>query len=173
MILRAGLYAQSTRAVEGSAFGGARASDRRGGKAVEARMKGRQQRSTGIAALLAACVALPMPSHAGDDYLCTVRAVYDLTDGGELANSPFGVGQRFSVNRETGVLTGGLEHPAWSRVTVLDRGSTEQSFKVVAVSTAEFPFLHYLEIREYTSGSVKPFSYTAGSLLRTGTCEQL
>lgn len=173
MSLRAGLDARGAQVVERSAVCGVRASGRRGGTVAEARVKGRQQRSTGIAALLAACVALPMPSHAGDDYLCTVRAVYDLTDGGELADSPFGVGQRFSVNRETGVLTGGLEHPAWSRVTVLDRGSTEQSFKVVAVSTAEFPFLHYLDIREYTSGSVKPFSYTAGSLLRTGTCEQL
>ena len=107
-----------------------------------------------------------------------MKGAYFRTDGGELAPVDEGfrflVGQQFTVSRETGRLFGDLTHPFGAQVTVIDPGSSEQSFKVVATSNrVQYDYLHYLDVQEFVESEDKPFFYRGAIAIWTGTCRGL
>lgn len=73
-------------------------------------------------------------AHAGTDYRCTIERIYDA-DGDK---SPLIDGQRkrfvgkeFTVDRRLGVMIGALKNSYMTEPVVVDRGSKDNSFKVV------------------------------------------
>ena len=116
--------------------------------------------------------------HAGDfQYDCTVSATRAV-DNAELPSSRWGPGlpgQRFTINRETGAIGGSAafrvgEGQDWRTVEVLDRGSSQQSFKLLAVSSGRLPTVIYVEVKEEAPGAAKPFMHYENWKLTLGTC---
>ena len=107
-------------------------------------------------------------------YTCEIIRVYDLSENGTLKTSGFEKHFKrssFSVSRVTGqiigeVVTTELAESIW----VVNRGSTENSFKAVANFGKQFQIL---EVQEFRSIPKKPFVVMSmgGSGIITGFCK--
>jgi hypothetical protein len=122
-----------------------------------------------VAALLAGAV------HAGSEgYVCTVATFSRLADDGTLrsdGDDPI-IGQEFTVDRQSGKIIGRYMASGGYTTTVLDFGSSSQTFKVLA-KTPEGLFVHilYLEIQEFRKEILKPFLLVDSSLVYSGRCK--
>ncbi len=107
-------------------------------------------------------------------YTCEVMQVYDLSENGTLEISRFEKGMKgssFSVSRVTGEIIGEVVPTLLAKSTrVVNKGSTENSFKAVADFSEQFQIL---EVQEFRSGPIKPFIATSmgGAGIVTGTCK--
>jgi len=107
-------------------------------------------------------------------YTCEVLRVYDLSEKGTLKASGFEKflkGSLFSVSRVTGEIIGATVPTLLAKSTrVVNKGSTENSFKSVANFEVN---IQILQVQEFRDGSVKPFvvSSTSGADIFTGTCK--
>ncbi len=107
-------------------------------------------------------------------YTCEVMQVYDLSENGTLEISRFEKGMKgssFSVSRVTGKIIGEVVPTLFAKSTrVVNKGSTENSFKAVADFGKQFQIL---EVQEFRSGPIKPFIATSlgGAGIVTGTCK--
>ena len=107
-------------------------------------------------------------------YRCEVQHVYALTDDGSLDASGFGKtmkGSKFSVSRVTGEITGEVVPTLMAASThVINRGSTENSFKAVANFGGQ---VQVLEVQEFKQSHAKPFVAMSmgGAGIVTGKCK--
>ncbi len=126
-----------------------------------------------VVALLAFCISSPANS-APLAYTCDVLHVYDLADDGSLQISAWETtmkGSSFSVSRVTGEIIGDVVPTLMAKSTrVVNRGSTEDSFKAVADFEGQ---VQVLEVQEFRQTSAKPFvaSSMGGAGIVTGTCK--
>jgi hypothetical protein len=126
---------------------------------------------TSIAILLLICTNL---NAATLSYTCEVTNVYGLNDDGSLKISGFDKGMKgskFSVSRVTGEIIGQVVPTIVANSTrVINKGSSENSFKTVAEFDEQFQIL---EVQEFRKGDSKPFvsSSTGGAGIVTGLCK--
>lgn len=107
-------------------------------------------------------------------YTCKVTHVYDLSEDGSLQPFTFFesdmVGSYFSVSRLTGEIIGEVVPTLMAKSTrVVNRGSSEYSFKAVADFGDQYQLL---EVQEFRVGVMKPFvaSSMGGAGIVTGVC---
>ena len=126
---------------------------------------------TSCAILLLICTNL---NAATLSYTCEVTNVYGLNDDGSLKVSGFDKGMKgskFSVSRVTGEIIGQVVPTIVANSTrVINKGSSENSFKTVAEFDEQFQIL---EVQEFRKGDSKPFvsSSTGGAGIVTGLCK--
>jgi|TARA_B110000240_G_C13410480_1_gene414963 hypothetical protein len=126
---------------------------------------------TSIAILLLICTNL---NAATLSYTCEVTNVYGLNDDGSLKVSGFDKGMKgskFSVSRVTGEIIGQVVPTIVANSTrVINKGSSENSFKTVAEFDEQFQIL---EVQEFRKGDSKPFvsSSMGGAGIVTGLCK--
>ena len=126
---------------------------------------------TSIAILLLICTNL---NAATLSYTCEVTNVYGLNDDGSLKVSSFDKGMKankFSVSRVTGEIIGQVVPTIMANSTrVINKGSSENSFKTVAEFDEQFQIL---EVQEFRKGDSKPFvsSSMGGAGIVTGLCK--
>jgi hypothetical protein len=113
------------------------------------------------------------PAYAGDNYLCTVeRAITDTRDAAEFkAFHESYVGKKFSVDHETGLMTGALRN--YVNPEVIDRGSSGQYFKAVTIwrRGGGVAAVQVLTVGELDNSKKKYFIFLDNIVAYTGTCE--
>ena len=109
-------------------------------------------------------------------YDCEVKQSQTIEKSGATEPAPISlVGWKFSVSRESGEIAGppGLalhRGQGWKELRVLDRGSKQQSFKFVAVSSGPYTNVLYLQVTEFQAGPLKPFLLIDNTNIHTGLC---
>ena len=127
-------------------------------------------------AVIVLSLLLSASVYAGPNtYLCSVLHTKVLDESGGLADDDYfsDIDPRFTVDRQTGQVTGGLLDNSGMDISLYDSGSTEMSFKVTAVTTSPVKHAMYLQINEVVEGNAKPFIgiRSPNSVLLTGLCE--
>jgi len=119
------------------------------------------------------CFYVSAADAGSDGYVCTVESFNRLTNEGTLvgnAKDPI-IGQEFTVDRKSGKIIGKYIGSAGFNTEVLDSGSGNQSFKVLARNPWGFLHVLYLEIQEFHKEPRKPFLLVDASIVYTGTCQ--
>lgn len=109
-----------------------------------------------------------------EDYQCLIRNVVTVGSNGDLKEigDKSVVNKMFTVNRRTGDMAGPIKNNYLSRPSVLDYGSTENSFKAVATMKNEITTnVYVLTIEEFDESPQKPFVFLSNSNIFYGTCE--
>ena len=111
------------------------------------------------------------------EYHCTIKAVFNLSGDGNLKllgdNGLLGT---FIVDKTSGLVKGDwLSNEYWPTKTIIDSGSSKQSFKLLILSedvigTNGGKHAQYLRVEEYAETFEKPFMHTDGSDITTGVC---
>ena len=117
-------------------------------------------------------------SQGGDDYLCTIerfsQAQGDVGPSYKMIKDNL-VGKQFTVDRVSGITVGTLKNSTDSKPAVIDRGNSENSFKVVSVVSADRGMpgtsVTALNVMEFIGGNKKPFNYMINDGVFFGTCE--
>lgn len=132
-----------------------------------------------ITAIGMALVLTPCAAVAADDYRCTIErlslaagdsgATYDL-------NRKSYVGKQFTVERTSGLMAGVLKNSYVTKPQVVDRGSKDNSFKVVTTMRVEQGAgagsnIYALTVLEYEQGPKKPFVFLNNEMVFFGHCE--
>ena len=112
-----------------------------------------------------------------DSYSCEVKAIQKLGDDGSLVSDEFYKllysDSTFVIDRHTGRMLGepknysGIDQPE-----VIDRGSKEQSLKVIT-TYGPYVYIDYLLVQIYVDNLEKPFMYVSGATIYTGLCKGL
>jgi hypothetical protein len=113
---------------------------------------------------------------ATSHYDCVVLSALSLDEQGLLSrhwSTNAIIGEKFTVDRETGRVMGGPLDNAKMNIEVIDRGTTEMSFQAFSRSRQRSHTSH-IEVDEYYKGRQKPFMgtttlYYAG--VYSGICE--
>jgi hypothetical protein len=109
------------------------------------------------------------------DFKCVTTTASILNDEGVLeSDKEFqSLSKPFVVDRETGRVTGGLLDNGGTQILLVDKGSSQQSFKVHAHTSTRVVHAMYLQINEFVSGPRKPFMgiRSPNSVVITGICE--
>jgi hypothetical protein len=121
---------------------------------------------------------LPVVASAGEKtYLCTTKQILELSETGSMEKHTGAykqlVDRQFSVNRETGEIAGlPFSTQAYKTITVLDRGSSQNSFKAIVTSHPPNKWVIYLYVAEHSQRKRKPFWGTEdGDKIFSGYCE--
>jgi len=124
-------------------------------------------------ALLNACPAL-----AESDLSCTITGVSEITAEGSidaLAGKKnyydTAVGAEFIVQRDKGMMAGRFVGNAGWKVSVIDPGSAQQSYKVLSIRQSGRVQSQFLEVRLQEKGNKKPFVLLATEIVH-GYCTQ-
>jgi hypothetical protein len=130
-------------------------------------------------AILVASVLTTGVVVASDDYRCTIErlslaggdsgATYDL-------NMKNYIGKQFTVERASGLMAGVLKNSYATKPQVIDRGSKENSYKVVTTMRLEQGAgagsnVSALTVLEYEQGTKKPFVFLENETVFFGHCE--
>ena len=115
-----------------------------------------------IVSLLLLIVSLNV--HSGENYICEIKGAFQIDQDGQQVTTKLKdfIGNSFSVNRETGEMSGALINSFASGPTVVNPGSEDSSFQAVnsminpVTSATNF---NNLVIQEFASGKNKPFIY--------------
>ena len=112
-----------------------------------------------------------------DSYSCEVRSAQHVGEDGSLVPDEFGnwmySGATFVIDRQTGRMLGkpknynGNDQPE-----VIDRGSKEQSLKVITTYGPNVT-IDYLIVEVYADTLAKPFMFISSSTIYTGLCKGL
>lgn len=126
-------------------------------------------------------VGVSVDAQEAGTYLCTIDRV-DSPDNVhpkvKVKRDANYLGKRFTVNRATGVMSGALNNAYKRLPTVIDVGSTSNSFKAVTTMLLSEGYgagtnIHALTVMEFVSEPRKPFVYLWNSEIFYGTCENL
>jgi hypothetical protein len=126
---------------------------------------------------------------------CIIKGAYSISEDGKLISleknsggvinsikSLLGIKVNFgyaskvidtplSINRKTGIYSNiQLENEKW-KVYVLDRGSDQQSLKIVSTSTRGYVWAQYLQVDLYVETSKKPLRIFDSGNIYTGFCQ--
>lgn len=128
------------------------------------------------ATLLAAMLGLLSPAQASTDLTCTISGASEISASGTLEALAGGknyyetvAGAEFIVQRDTGQMMGRFVNNAGWKITVLDPGSAQASYKVVSVRKGGRVQSQFFEVRLQDKGERKPFVLVAAEVLH-GTC---
>lgn len=120
----------------------------------------------------------PLASIAGEStYLCTTKQILELSDSGVMEKHTGAykqlVDKQFSINRKTGEMIGlPFTTQTYKQVTVLDKGSSESSYKAIVTSHPPHMWVLYIYVAEHNRGKKKPFWGTDdGDKIFSGYCE--
>lgn len=111
-------------------------------------------------------------------YQCQISEQLHLGNDGSLNQpaSPWLIGSRFTVDRNTGALAG-PDHSLWgfpsSKSTVIARGNAQNPFVVLITTPAadDSVTATVIHVEEFARGSAKPFVVSKGTQVASGTCE--
>ncbi len=115
---------------------------------------------------------------AAGDFSCTIVGASEVSTDGRLATLEGKknyyetvTGAEFIVQRDTGMMMGRFVSNAGQKVTVIDAGSAQNSYKVLAVSPRAGGRVQsqYFEVRVQDKGEKKPFVLVATDVLH-GYC---
>ncbi|WP_417455793.1 hypothetical protein [Kordiimonas sp.] len=114
------------------------------------------------------------PVAAVDDYLCEIMGTGRVVASGQFEETnilKMYVGRKFSVDRKTGMMSGALKNNYHSMPRLVDRGSKDNSFKVMTVDVFENTTnVYVLNIGEFEEGPNKPFIFYENSSVYYGRC---
>ncbi len=111
-------------------------------------------------------------AYAGSDLTCTITGVTELTANGEL--EPLAgkknyyetaIGAQFIVQRDQGLMAGRFVSNAGWKVTVIDQGSAQQSYKVMSNKLNGRVQAQFLEVRLQEKSDKKPFFLLAAEII--------
>ena len=116
---------------------------------------------------------------AAEDYRCTVErisAADEKSAGFQLSKKAY-IGREFTVDRGSGLMVGALKNSFRTQPQVIDRGSKDNSFKVVTTMNANQSAgpgtsVYMLVIDEFVQGTAKPFAYMEHSMIYFGHCDR-
>ena len=115
---------------------------------------------------------LASTAHAGSDLNCTITGVTELTANGELESLAgkknyyeTAIGAQFIVQRDQGLMAGRFVSNAGWKVTVIDPGSTQQSYKVMSNKLNGRIQAQFLEVRLQEKSDKKPFFLLAAEII--------
>ncbi len=128
-----------------------------------------------IALILSAQLVLPS-AHAAGDLTCTITGASEVSATGTLEPLAGGknyyetvVGAEFIVQRDSGQMMGRFVNNTGWKITVLDPGSAQASYKVLSVRKGGRVQSQFFEVRMQDKGERKPFVLVAAEVLH-GTC---
>ena len=131
-------------------------------------------RIAAIALILSTHLALP--AHAAGDLTCTISGASEVSPTGTLEPLAGGknyyetvVGAEFIVQRDSGQMMGRFVNNTGWKITVLDPGSAQASYKVLSVRKGGRVQSQFFEVRVQDKGDRKPFVLVAAEVLH-GTC---
>jgi hypothetical protein len=108
------------------------------------------------------------------DYQCTIeRTASSQYAEGKPQQDQDGayIGKQFSVNRQSGVMTGTLKNAYLAQPVVLDHGSNENAFKAVTTfKQGVGSSISVINVSEFADAPKKPFIYTSDSEAYFGHC---
>ena len=111
-------------------------------------------------------------AHAGSDLSCTITGVSELTANGELESLAgkknyyeTAIGAQFIVQRDQGFMAGRFVSNAGWKVTVIDPGSAQQSYKVISNKLNGRVQAQFLEVRLQEKSDKKPFFLLAAEII--------
>ena len=85
------------------------------------------------------------------------------------------IGKEFTVERQTGLMTGILKFSSFTKPQVIDHGSTDNSFKVISSVRANEglggTIIYALTINEYERSDKKAFAFLVSDIVYLGTCK--
>ncbi len=120
----------------------------------------------------------PLASLAGESaYLCTTKQILELSDNGLLGKHTGAhrqlIDKQFSINRKTGEMVGSpFTTKSSKQITVLDKGSSDNSYKAIVTSHPPNMWVLYIYVAEHHRGKKKPFWGTDdGNKIFSGHCE--
>ena len=110
---------------------------------------------------------------AVDDYKCTISGAFQVnSDGAQVTHALKSyIGGQFTVERSSGVMAGSLRNMYATKPIVIDRGSKENSFKVITTMKTDITSnIYSLTVNEYIEGDIKPFVFLNNSDVYYGVC---
>jgi hypothetical protein len=125
----------------------------------------------GVIALLT--LAETTNAWAATDYRCTIENTVAAKD--KPINRIY-VGKQFTVERQTGLMSGALKNSYATDPQIIDQGSTENSYKVVTTMRKDQgagvgSSMYALTINEYDESDRKPFIFLQNDEAFLGWCE--
>ncbi|MCL4537061.1 MAG: hypothetical protein M1610_05670 [Nitrospirae bacterium] len=118
-------------------------------------------------------------AYAGDDYKCKIiRLSLAEGDSGNIYNMYIKnyIGKEFTVERNSGLMSGALKNSYVTKPQVIDRGSKlNNSYKVVTTMKVEEGAgvgsnIYALNILEYVESPNKPFVFMENEVVYFGSC---
>ena len=108
------------------------------------------------------------------DYKCTILDSSGVDERGKrrvayLSNNE----KTFIVDRSKRVIIGSVLSNSTANITILDKGGSQQSFKVLTIENRMFPAYSFLIIEEFRDTLDKPFHAldTTYGIYLTGICK--
>lgn len=144
------------------------------GLANARRLAGRYVLGVKMRLLVLMAVIFSSGAFALDDYKCLIKNVVTVGSNGELREigDKSVINKMFTVNRRTGDMTGPIKNNYLTTPSVLDYGSSENSFKAVTTMKNEITTnVYVLTIEEFDDSPNKPFVFLNNSDVFYGTCE--
>ena len=126
--------------------------------------------------ILSLSLGITSLANAGElTYECTVQNLYEQSDSGEIKLSPdiwqeIYDGQKFTVYKKTGLMSGDFDTSQLSDSRVVNQGSSGNSFKAVNFTYDERKWL-ILEIKTHFESEKKPFIMLYQLGILTGFCK--
>ena len=117
-----------------------------------------------------------LPAHASNDLTCTISGASEISANGTLEPLAGGknyyetvAGAEFIVQRDSGQMMGRFVNNAGWKITVLDPGSAQVSYKVLSIRKGGRVQSQFFEVRLQDKSERKPFVLVAAEVLH-GTC---
>ncbi len=121
---------------------------------------------------------LSTPALAASDLTCTITGVSEISPEGALEALEgkknyyeTAAGAEFIVQHNTGLMMGRFVNNSGWKISVLDTGSAQNSYKVLATRNGGRVQSQFFEVRVQDKGSKKPFVLVATEILH-GYCTQ-
>lgn len=120
-----------------------------------------------------------MNAHSAPDYRCTIEkrlnAMPELPAIQKVQEKAY-TGKRFTVERQTGVMSGALQNAFTTDPEIVDNGSAESAYKVVSTIKSEEQHvygsnIYALTISENEASAQKSFVFLENSVVYLGQCE--
>ena len=117
-------------------------------------------------------------AYSASDYRCVVArrisAGQESVDVQKMQENTY-IGKEFTVERQTGLMAGILKFSSFTKPQIIDSGSVDNSFKVIAsVGTNEGlggTSIYALTINEYERSNKKAFVFLESDIVYLGTCK--
>jgi len=108
------------------------------------------------------------------DYKCTILDSSGVDESGKRKSAYLSNNEKsFMVDRSKGVIVGGILSNSTDDIRILDKGSSQQSFKVLTKYNNPFPTYSLVVIEEFRNTTEKSFYavHTGFGIHYTGTCK--
>jgi hypothetical protein len=108
------------------------------------------------------------------DYKCTILDSSTVDESGKRKSAYLSNNEKtFMVDRSKGVIIGSILSNSTADIRILDKGGSQQSFKVLTNENNLFPTYSFLIIEEFRDKLEKPFQafHTTFGIYLTGICK--